>query len=370
MKTLLKACIWTVLTVCSCAAQVPQNDLAAIAERAARQLLADERFTAASIAVYDRGESYVHHYGELDFGQDNPPNDTTLYEIASITKTMTGYLVACAVAEGKLTLDTPVYDVLGNAYRNLEYAGEPVRIVHLLTHTSGLPLNVDGVSELYQSPNPNNLQEARGLLAAYTKQQLLADVQALELSSPLGTTYTYSNVAPNLLAHLLEVLYDQPYARLLREKLWEPAGMNHTFINLPDTQRTQLANGYTDQHQLMPNFREPIKLWGAAGRAKSSSVDLLQYIKWQLDPENQITQRSQQRLFRDEGNIWLAYFWDVLEDANGSHLEHHGGLYGYQNWLLIYPEQQCGISIITNSSFEAANPLIKQAALQIYNELR
>ncbi|MEL6537808.1 MAG: serine hydrolase domain-containing protein, partial [Bacteroidota bacterium] len=163
--------------------------------------------------------------------------------------------------------------------------------------------------------------------------------------------------------------YDQPYARLLQEKLFEPAQMTNSFINLSEEQQALLASGYNDDHVSMPNFRKPIQLWGAAGRVKSNSLDMLAYIKWQLDSTNPVVIRSQQKIFKDVDNIWLAYFWDVLDDKDGTHIEHHGGLYGSQNWLMIYPEQQYGISIITNSSFPEANQIIKQTANQIFEKL-
>ena len=55
--------------------------------------------TSVSIGVYSRGEVFTQHFGELDKGQGNRPTDDTMYEIASVTKTMTGYLAARAVRE-------------------------------------------------------------------------------------------------------------------------------------------------------------------------------------------------------------------------------------------------------------------------------
>lgn len=359
-----------ILMLNGCNSQNSEDTLTLIVDAEADKFLKDSRFSSVSIAVYHKGKSYIGHYGELDKNQNNEPTNETLYEIASVTKTMTGYLVACAVEEGKLTLNTPVYEILGEDYKSLMYKEEPVRITHLITHTSGIPLNIDEVSELYQNPGFNNYVKAQKILSAYTKQALLDDLKSLELTEPLGKAYSYSNVAPNLVAHILETLYHKPYELLLKEKLFDPAQMKSTFINLEEDKQFLLANGYNDENTLMPNFRKPINLWGAAGRVKSNSLDMLKYIEWQLDSTKHAVNRSHQKLFKDVDNIWLAYFWEVIDDKDGTHIEHHGGIYGSQNWLMIYPEHQFGISIITNSSFPEANQIIKRAAGKIFENLK
>ncbi|MFK8039087.1 MAG: serine hydrolase domain-containing protein [Crocinitomicaceae bacterium] len=355
------------LLALGCKLQSKEKGLSLIIENQAEKLLKDSRFNAVSIAVFDNGRSFLGHYGELDKNLNNKPTNKTLYEIASVTKTMTGYLVACAINDQKFTLESTVYDILGEEYENLQYRGEPVRIKHLITHTSGLPLNIRGISELYQNPNTNNYYKAQKKLSDYKKEELLSEIKSLELNQIPGKSYNYSNVAPNLIAYILEKVYAKSFEQLLEEKLFIPAQMTNTHINLDNDQKQLLANGYNDRNELMPNFKESIELWGAAGRIKSNSKDLLNYIKWQLNNENLIVKMSHQKLFHDVENIWIGYFWEVIDDDN--HIEHHGGIYGSQNWLMIFPEQDIGISIITNSSFPEANQIIKEAANRILGKL-
>lgn len=358
------------LIIQSCNAQISSDILSTIINEEAHLFLKDERFSAVSIALYNNGKSSIGHYGELDKGLGNRPTNQTLYEIASVTKTMTGYLVAMAINEGKLALDDAVYDILGDKYKNLQYQKESVTIQHLITHTSGLSLNIQGVSELYQIPSSNNYSEAQKILANYSKEELLLEIQSVELTQKPGEEYSYSNVAPNLIAYILEFVYNKPFEQLLKEQLFIPAKMANTQINLDNKQQTLLSNGYNEDNELMPNFKKPIQLWGAAGRIKSNSEDLLNYIKWQLDKENADVKLSHEKLFHDVDNIWIGYYWEVIEDNASYHIEHHGGIYGSQNWLMIYPEQNIGISIITNSSFPQANQLIKETANRIINRMK
>ena len=92
-----------------------------------------------SDAVVYRGEEFIRHRGDMQAGTPGPPTDATLYEIGSLSKTLAGTLMANAVLDRKLGLDDDVRMYLDDAYPNLQYKGEPIRIRHLLSHTSGLP---------------------------------------------------------------------------------------------------------------------------------------------------------------------------------------------------------------------------------------
>ena len=74
----------------------------------------------------------------MDKGKGNIPTDSTIYEIASVSKSFTGILVAQAVLQ-RLNINDDIRKYLSEDFSNLEYEGKPVRIKHLLTHTAGLP---------------------------------------------------------------------------------------------------------------------------------------------------------------------------------------------------------------------------------------
>lgn len=354
----------------SCQSQHTEEYIRRSIKENALKFLKDKRFNSVSINIYANGISYSNHFGELDKGKTNLPTDETLYEIASITKTMTGYLVAKAVDDKKLKLSDPLTKFLGLSYKNLSFNGISITIKHLITHTSGLPLNIKGIDELYAKSTKNTYTKAQKLLADYEKTDLLNDLKNVEILQEPGKYYAYSNVAPNVLAYILETVYKKPFETLLKEELYEPLGMQNTAINLSNAEQKLLANGYNAKGELMPNFKKPIKLWGAAGRVKSNSLDLLKYMKFQLQEENLVIKATHTKLFQDLDNLWIGYFWEVVDDEDGTHMEHHGGIYGTQNWLLIYPQYNIGISILTNSSFPEANQLIKRTAIKILNDIK
>ncbi|MEM6720590.1 MAG: serine hydrolase domain-containing protein [Bacteroidota bacterium] len=352
-----------------CQAQIDPTKIEAAVENRAQLFLQDARISSVSINIYADGKFFSNHFGELDKGKGNTPTDSTLYEIASVTKTMTGYLVAKAIHDKKIALDDPVTKFLGPAYKNLSFQGNPITIQHLLTHTSGLPLNMEGIDELQAQGTKEACEKAQKILTNYTKESFLKALQNVTIQQAPGVQYSYSNVAPNILAYILEMVYQKPFEILIKEELFTPLGMEATAINLSDAQQLLLTNGYNDNGERMPSYKQPIQLWGAAGRVKSNSQDLLKYIQFQLQKENSIVQATHSKLFRDLENVWIGYFWEIIEDENGTRLEHHGGLYGMQNWMIVYPEYNVGISILTNASFPETSQLLKATATDIFNDI-
>ena len=128
-----------VLAACKPAATAPAHDIPAAMRQTATTLLQSQLLHATSISVVYRGQEFILHQGELETGKANAPNDTTLYEIGSVSKTFAGLLLANAVLDGTAALDDPIQKYLPAAYPNLQSQGQPVRLRHLITHTSTMP---------------------------------------------------------------------------------------------------------------------------------------------------------------------------------------------------------------------------------------
>lgn len=216
------------------------------------QLLEDKRFHSVSVAVYKDGEATIKHFGELTIGKGNKPNDSTLYELASVTKTFTCYIAAKAVLDKKISLDDDIRIYLDEPYPNFEFKGEPIRIKHLITHTSGFP-NFPIKSE--------------------NKKAFFEGLKLIKIETKPGETYFYSNTAPELTAYILEKVYQKPYEELVIEFILKPNKMNQTKFTLNENDKTRLVKGYNDKNELMPNFNRT--LWGGISGLHSTTTDLV-----------------------------------------------------------------------------------------------
>ena len=305
---------------------------------------------SVSIGIYKDGKGYTQHFGELEKGKGNAPTDETLYEIGSVTKPMTGYLVAKAVLDGQLKRSDKVSDYLEGDYDNLSYNGTPITIQHLLTHTAGLPTFLPmAMAPLFENLEADVPQSYYQLEKAYSKVQFFDDLKKVELISEPGATYSYSNLGAELMGHVLETVYQKDIDSLFKEQLFQPALLEHTGIHLPKAKLQQLARGYWMGNTTpSPNQLNP--LWATGSGAKATLNDMLKFIAWELNSENPVVAESQTVLFEGERLLKVSYFWRVWDDKYGRSFNHHGGTTGMQNWLFLFPKYNMGISIITNQS--------------------
>ncbi|MCU0405032.1 MAG: serine hydrolase, partial [Chitinophagaceae bacterium] len=84
------------------------SELDSAVDQAARSYMMDTVTAGLSISVHVNGKDYFYNYGETDKSTRQKPSSETVYEIGSITKTFTGYLLAKAVSEKKVKLTDPI----------------------------------------------------------------------------------------------------------------------------------------------------------------------------------------------------------------------------------------------------------------------
>lgn len=327
-------------------------------DRNADSLLLDSKINSVSIGIYKDGKKYTSHYGELDKGKGNQPTDKTIYEIASVSKTFTGILTANAVLEGKIKLEEDIRNYLKKDFPNFEYNKEPIKIKHLLTHTSRMPKFLpDTISKLFSDFNESLPFKVYEIQKEYSKKDFFEDLHIVKLDTIPGTKYEYSNVDTELMAKILENIYDKSFNEILKGYFEKNSAMKNTQINLPKNKEKDLANGYGMTNKLVPH---EVVIFGADGGVKTTMPDLVNYMELQLDNKNKTVAESH-RILYEKGNREMAYYWQVRNNEEfGKYFSIHGGAFGSQNWLFILPKFNMGISVITNQSdLETADKLLK-----------
>ena len=337
-------------------------------DRNADSLLIDSKINAVSIGIYKDGKKYTSHYGELDKGKGNSPTDKTIYEIASVSKTLTGILVADAVLENKLRLEDDIRKYLKEDFKNFEYNKEPIKIKHLLTHTSEITKFLpESINELFSDFNEDLPFKVYEIQKNYTKEEFFSDLHKIQLDTIPGIRYSYSNVDTEIMAQILENVYDKSFNDILKDYFQRNANMINTQIDLPKSREQYLANGYGMTGKLVPH---EVALYGADGGVKTTMPDLVNYMEFQLDGTNIVTIESHKTLY-ENGNRKMAYYLPIKSnDEYGLYYSMHGGGFGSQNWFFIIPKYNLGISIITNQSdLDTADKLMKTVK-SIINDLK
>jgi CubicO group peptidase (beta-lactamase class C family) len=334
-----------------------------------KAFLKNKNIASVSIGVLKDGKIYTQHFGEIENGKSNAPDNETIYEIGSVSKTMTGYLVAKAVVAKKIKLKDDVRLYLNGDYSNLEYNNKPLTIQHLVTHTSGLPMSLPTeMGKVFENLDENVPEEYYEIEKSYDKENFLADLKRISLNVEPGTAYSYSNTGAELIGYILEKVYEKSIDALLKEIFLDESKMLNTGIDLSEKQTDNLVRGYwMGNKTLSPLMLN--KLWGTAGGVKMNMNDMIRYMELQLDPVNPIVAESHKVLYDDENTLKVAYFWRVRNDKYGTYYDHHGGTTGTQNWLFIFPDHKLGISIITNQSGPKTPKLLSKTVKRILKKI-
>ncbi|MGE8224922.1 MAG: serine hydrolase domain-containing protein [Stenotrophomonas sp.] len=330
----------------------PAKDLGTDIDEVAATLIKQPLLHSTSIAVVYRGKEFIRHRGDMVAGTPGPPSDATLYEIGSLSKTLAGTLAANAVLEHKISLDDDIRMYLQGDYPNLQYKGEPIRIRHLLSHTSGLPnmLPERANTVLADFTDRRTPAELNAIYAGYGKTEFFRDLHAVEIGRPPGKEYAYSSTGTELVAHVLEVVYKSDYESLLRGFLQESVAMTDAKIRLGDADAARLAVGYHSDNPV-PTTAMPQLPWGASGNVKATVPEMAKYLRFQL-ANGPVVEESHRTLLNFDPEFGIGYFWNIVsgDGLKGTYYAHHGGVPRSQCYIYIIPKYQLGIFVITNQS--------------------
>ena len=338
-----------------------------IVHTAATIYRASPSFVGLSIGIYLDGKTYMYHFGERHKGAHDLPGDRTLYEIASITKTFTGTLLAKAVLENRVKLDDDIRKYLDGDYPNLEYNGHPITVAGLLNHRSGIPYMLPQDSIYMTGSNEVQTLRQLALYKHYTRQDFFRDLHQVRLDALPGTKFRYSNAAAIICGIILEKLYGIGYEELLKRRLTAALKMRDTKITLTAADRKRMAAGYDEKGVLMPGA--PNQLQGA-GAIKSTVSDMLKYIAWHLDEGHGAARLSHEPTWRS-GDYWAGLNWQVIQSPGGQRLIWQSGdLAGYASYCALYPGDHMGIVVLTNEEDRKAPGLIEKLIDQIAVSLK
>lgn len=332
--------------------KAPPNDVGAAVDEVAHALIEQPLLHSASIGVVYRGKTFIRHRGEMVAGKPDVPTDATLYEIGSLSKTLAGTLMARAVLEGRVGLEDDVRSYLQGDYPNLQYQGQPIRVRHLLSHTSGLPnMLPERANTVLEDFTDHRVPgELSALYAHYGKPDFLRDLHAVRIPRMPGKEYAYSSAGTELTAHILEGVYKTDYTSLLRGFFSDAAAMTSIGIKLGNAEKDRLAIGYHSDNPV-PTSPMPQLPWGASGNVKATVPDMVKYLQFQL-ANGPVVQESHRTLARFDDEFSIGYFWNIVagDRQKGVYYAHHGGVPRSQCYIYIMPEHDLGIFVITNQS--------------------
>lgn len=292
------------------------------------------------------------------FGAD----DSSEYEIGSLTKTITSLLFVDAIARGEVTADMPV----GNLLPLAGAAVADVSLAELASHRSGLPL----VATRLQDMVPLYLR------AVTHRNPYIHDVDGVIALARTATLshrgeFAYSNLGGALLGHALASASNMDYGRLVRERIFTPLGMSASSIpltagDLPDDAPT----GYSATGRSQPPWT--MNGWAPAGGIRSTPADMVRYVQALLDGTapgiDALTPRWEADLDAFAPN-WesnehqVGYAWFTEEVEGQTVTWHDGGTGGFASIIILDRTNHRAVIILSNT-----NASVNGAAMTLLRE--
>lgn len=184
--------------------------------------------------------------GYQNLESKKPMRADTIFDIRSVTKPVTAIGIMILMEEGKLTLNEPIGKYLPefSDTGKTQDSRSRITILHLLTHTAGMPLN-----------RPREIEDI-----TIKRDRTLADVVAIlskqEPEFEPGTQFRYYSGGFAILGRIIEVVSGKPFEQFVKERVFEPLGMKDSFFFIPAEKRNRVASAYRLQDGKLNRWEE------------------------------------------------------------------------------------------------------------------
>ncbi len=311
---------------------------------------------------------HTYYKGYTDVARKTPVSPSSVFRIASMTKSFTCMAILILRDQGKLRLDEPASKYIPEMadLKYLTVDAPTITIRDLMIHRAGFP-----------EDNPFGDRQLGN-----TDEQLMTLMKAgPSFSNIPGISYEYSNLGFALLGTIIKNVSGQPYQQFMTEQIFKPLGMNHTYWDYTKVPAKDLAHGYRwINNNWQEEEPEPDGSWGSMGGLITTIEDFSKYMSVHLaawpprnDPEQGPIKRSSVREMHQASNydnlnknyvfpngrpcplvISYGYGLGITRDCdNRLYVSHGGGLPGFGSYWRIMPQYGLGIVVFGNKTYNS-----------------
>jgi CubicO group peptidase (beta-lactamase class C family) len=319
------------------------------------QMMAEWKIPATSITIVKDGKPYSSFALGLKNTQKNIPNTVnTLFPIASCTKSFTAAALAILVDEGKLDWNKPIKEYMPDFQLYDDEATRTVTARDILSHRTGLPRH-----------------DYVWLFANNDRKTIFENLKYLKPSKPLYAQYQYNNLMYMVAGVLVERLSGKTWESFVKEKILLPLDMNSTVLNYSEMFRSpDYAMSYKSENEQLVEvgFGSNIDAIGSAGSIKSNALDMTNWLVMQLQNGQYNGKKivSEKNLRENHTPVQVVFpaeakypelgfssygmGWNMNVYRGQQRRQHNGSIEGFRSQMTIFPNNQLGIFVTTNTS--------------------
>lgn len=323
--------------------------------------------TGISIAMIKEDEVVsTYQAGFADRENGKPVTDDTIFQIASVSKTVTATAVMQLYEQGLLDLDDDINQYLPFQIIHPLYSERPITFKMILSHTAGFNDHWEVYDSFYtidSGGGDSDVSLEEFVQGYFVKDGQWYDANKNFTTDAPGIEYQYSNAGYALLGYLVERISGQSFPEYCKANIFIPLEMEHTTWLLKDTDISRLAIPYGEGDNALPHYSFATYPDGAlkttpeeyahlliammnGGQYKNKSILQPQTIAEMLTPVAR------------EGKQALAWDYAVLEELmlgkvnDGVIIGHTGGDPGVCTMVVFNPDNKTGLVIFMNKGLE------------------
>ncbi len=337
-KCLLITALFFIVLLISCNGQKSKADnsiVSFITERA-DSLYRAEKVPGIFIGVSDNGKRQYYTVGYADPDKKMPFDSATLFEIGSITKTFTAYVLEAVLKEKGISDSGSILNYLPDSVRQNK-ALEPISFLSLLNHTSGLPRL------------PDNMDLSSNPMQPYADYDVNHFFSYLKTCTPVPNGKSnYSNLGVGLAGVLAERISGKSYSALLDEYIFSPFGLGKA--DKPIGEIKNKSQGYFQNNK---SAYWDMNVLSPAGGLKCAGNELLTYLECINNPvsndSRQIIDKLLQPTVAITPAIKVARAWHTMERENKPVVYwHNGGTYGFSTYAAFVKGKNKAVVVVIN----------------------
>jgi len=344
-------------------------------------LIHNGTFVGVAVAVIDEGGYEFWGYGETTLNSSVLPDENTVFEIASVTKTFNGVLLADSVLNGTVTLTAPLSRYLPKGQKVPSYGGRNITLLDLATHTSGLPPVPDAFFTGYAEKIAAGISPAQAYedvisnYETYPAEDTYQWLAEVNLTRPVGSSWSYSQAGSAILGEAVARANGMGYRELLKERITGPLGMNSTDTVMTPELSLRAATGY---HTFGGPLAEARKIefstfWDPNGGIYSTPRDMVRYTAAAMgicpSPLSEAFNLSEMPFVVREEKPQLMYQglqWDIMPIPDGTEIIMKSGeTNAFQMQIAFSRQHRKGIVIFTNTANGGEGPHVVTTAISI-----
>jgi CubicO group peptidase (beta-lactamase class C family) len=293
-------------------------------------------------------------YGIMNVDQNLKNDENTLFDLASIAKQFTAFAIMLLEQEGKLSLDEDIRKYIPD----LPDYEHTITIRNLLQHTSGIAstdwLRLMGDMAFDEIWHHND--EIR-LTKKYS-----------QLNFKPNTQLVYSNGGYSLLASIVEELSGMPFGMYLEQNILKPLNMESALVySNPNIELNNYSNGYKIADGKTIKVSSTTDYSYGSGNLWASLNDMIRWGQNFLSPTigsadmiNRIT--SKYNTLENGDSIFYTYGFYVRKYKGVKMVDHQGGIPGFRNYFMMFPEDNLIIIAMFNNESIAARDIVNGIA--------